>query len=58
MRNTIILKTPEDRKIFLEAILNPPAPNEALKKAALNYLKFKTKQPSDVHPNGNHQAAP
>jgi len=36
-----ILNTIEDKKTFLEAILNPAAPNAALKKARLNYLKFK-----------------
>ena len=39
--NSIILKTIEDKKIFLDAILNPPAPNDNLKKAQLNYDKFK-----------------
>ncbi len=41
-----ILHTVQDKKIFLEALLNPPAPNDALKKAHLNYLKFKEKQQS------------
>lgn len=35
-----ILKSMEDKKIFLNAILNPPKPNTKLKKAQLNYLKF------------------
>lgn len=35
-----ILKSIEDKKIFLEAILNPSSPNAHLKKAQLNYLKF------------------
>ncbi|MHB1107952.1 MAG: type II toxin-antitoxin system TacA family antitoxin, partial [Lutibacter sp.] len=39
--NSNVLKTLEDRKIFLDAILNPPSPNADLKKARLNYLKFK-----------------
>lgn len=39
--NNLILKTIEDKKIFLDAILNPPKPNEKLKKAQLNYQKFK-----------------
>ena len=39
--NNEILKTIEDKKIFLEAILNPPKPNEKLKKAQLNYKAFK-----------------
>ncbi|WP_028296144.1 DUF1778 domain-containing protein [Olivibacter sitiensis] len=46
-----ILNTMEDKKIFLEAILNPPAPNDALKKAHSNYLKFKEAQQS-----GNHKS--
>ncbi|MGB0949419.1 MAG: DUF1778 domain-containing protein [Marinirhabdus sp.] len=39
--NNLIVKTIEDKKIFLSAILNPPPPNEKLKKAQLNYQKFK-----------------
>lgn len=39
--NNLIVKTLEDKKIFLNAILNPPTPNERLKKAQLNYEKFK-----------------
>lgn len=35
-----VLKSIEDKKVFLTAILNPPAPNAELKKAQLNYLKF------------------
>ena len=35
-----ILNTIEDKKIFLEAISNPPSPNSELKKAKLNYKKF------------------
>lgn len=47
-----ILHTIEDKKIFLEAILNPPAPNDALRKAHLNYLKHKEKQQSgNSNPN-------
>ena len=41
-----ILHTIEDKKIFLEALLNPPAPNDALKRARLDYLKFKETQKS------------
>lgn len=36
-----ILSSMEDKRIFLEAILNPAEPNEALKKARLNYQKFR-----------------
>jgi uncharacterized protein (DUF1778 family) len=39
--NNTILHTIEDKKIFLEALLNPPAPNDALKQARLDYIKFK-----------------
>jgi uncharacterized protein (DUF1778 family) len=39
--NNLIVKTLEDKKIFLNAILNPPSPNEKLKGAQLNYKKFK-----------------
>lgn len=35
--NDLIVKTMEDKKNFLNAILNPPAPNEQLAKAQLNY---------------------
>lgn len=38
--NNQILKSIEDKKVFLEAILNPPSPNDNLKKAQLNYKKF------------------
>ena len=39
--NNLVVKTIEDKKIFLNAILNPPSPNEKLKKAQLKYKKFK-----------------
>jgi uncharacterized protein (DUF1778 family) len=39
--NNLIVKTLEDKKIFVNAILNPPSPNERLKRAQLNYVKFK-----------------
>ncbi|RYU93006.1 type II toxin-antitoxin system TacA family antitoxin [Emticicia agri] len=35
-----ILRSIEDKKVFLEAILNPASPNDSLKKAQLNYKKF------------------
>jgi uncharacterized protein (DUF1778 family) len=38
--NNIVLKSMEDKKIFLDAILNPPAPNNKLKRAQLNYNQF------------------
>lgn len=40
IENNQILKSIEDKKVFLTAILNPPAPNAKLKKAQLNYNKF------------------
>ena len=39
--NNLIVKTIEDKKIFLNAVLNPPNPNEELKRAQINYQKFK-----------------
>ncbi|MCX2429614.1 DUF1778 domain-containing protein [Pedobacter sp. GR22-10] len=36
-----ILNTIEDKRVFLDAILNPREPNAALKQARLNYNKFK-----------------
>ncbi len=39
--NNLIVKTIEDKKIFINALLNPPSPNEKLKRAQLNYQKFK-----------------
>lgn len=36
-----ILSSIEDKRIFLEAILDPAEPSDALKKARLNYQKFK-----------------
>lgn len=38
--NEVVLKTLEDKRIFLDAILNPPAPNEKLKKALADYNKL------------------
>lgn len=46
--HNLIVKTLEDKKIFLDAILNPPSPNERLKRAQLNFEKFKeTDGPED-----------
>lgn len=39
--NGLVLKSIEDKKIFINALTNPPAPNAALKKAYKNYKKFK-----------------
>ncbi|MDO8992894.1 DUF1778 domain-containing protein [Daejeonella sp.] len=44
--NNTILHTIEDKRIFLEALINPPAPNNALKQARLDYLKFKESEKS------------
>lgn len=41
MDNERILKTIEDKKIFVDAILNPPAPGEGLKKAQIANLNHK-----------------
>jgi uncharacterized protein (DUF1778 family) len=35
----IILATPADWKLFIESILNPPAPNAALRRAFKRYKK-------------------
>jgi len=40
VENNQILKSIEDKKIFLEAVLNPPLPNTELKKAFSNYNQF------------------
>jgi len=38
--NDTFLNTLEDKKIFLNAILNPPPANDKLKKAHLSHTKF------------------
>lgn len=38
--NNKILKSIEDKKIFVDALLNPPAPNDKLKKAYSTYKEF------------------
>lgn len=38
--NNNILNTLEDKKIFIEAILNPPMANDKLKRAQMNQLNF------------------
>lgn len=40
VENNQILKSIEDKKIFLETLLNPPMPNAELKKAFSNYNQF------------------
>lgn len=38
--NNQVLKTLEDKKLFLNALLNPPKANAKLKKAQVNYQEF------------------
>jgi len=38
--NNTILKSIEDKKIFINALLNPPAPNSKLIEADLTYKEF------------------
>ncbi|MBB6004794.1 DUF1778 domain-containing protein [Arcicella rosea] len=40
LENNLILKSLEDKRVFVDAILNPPQPNSKLKRAQLNYKKF------------------
>ncbi len=42
-----ILKNEEDKRIFFNALLNPPSPNARLKQARLNYLKIKSGQENE-----------
>lgn len=42
-----ILKNEEDKRIFFNALLNPPSPNARLKQARLNYLKIKGEHEND-----------
>ncbi|MCE6991299.1 DUF1778 domain-containing protein [Dyadobacter sp. CY323] len=37
MDSDLILKTIEDKELFIETILNPPEPNEKLKRAFMRY---------------------
>lgn len=34
-----LILSEEDRKLFIETLINPPAPNKALKKAVQDYTK-------------------
>ncbi len=38
--NNQLIKTLEDKKVFVDALLNPSAPNDKLKKAQLIYNQF------------------
>ena len=40
-----LLSTKADHEVFFKALMNPPAPNDRLKKAAAKYKKW-TKSPS------------
>lgn len=36
-RHELLKLTPEDQRVFVDALLSPPAPNKALKAAAAKY---------------------
>ncbi|WP_299288572.1 DUF1778 domain-containing protein [uncultured Mucilaginibacter sp.] len=38
--NNELIKSLEDKKVFVDALLNPPAPNDKLKKAQLTFNQF------------------
>lgn len=40
IENSKVINTIEDKKIFLEALLNPPSASSSLKNAQSNYKKF------------------
>jgi uncharacterized protein (DUF1778 family) len=42
-----ILKNEEDKRIFFNALLNPPSPNARLKQARLNYVTIKGEQENE-----------
>jgi len=48
--NNSMLNSLEDKKIFVNALLNPPAPNDKLKKAQSTYKKFFENGRSDTDP--------
>lgn len=43
-----VLKSMDDKVFFVETLLNPPAPNEALKRALKYYNKFSTLSSNDL----------
>lgn len=46
--NEVVLQTYQDKKIFIDAILNPPSANDKLKRAQMNHSKFiKKNEPKD-----------
>lgn len=51
-----ILKTDEDKEVFVNTITNPPAPNEALKQAQMNYSKFQEDSKEYNYISPNHYA--
>ena len=40
MENDAIIKSIDDKKIFIDALLNPPLPNDKLKEANETYKEF------------------
>lgn len=42
-----ILKNEEDKRIFFNALLNPPSPNTRLKQTRLNYVTIKGEQENE-----------
>jgi uncharacterized protein (DUF1778 family) len=42
-----LLKNEEDKRIFFQALQNPPSPNARLKQARLNYLKVQSEQENE-----------
>ncbi len=40
--NSVLKLSPRDSLAFIKALDNPPPPNENLRKAAMNYLKYVT----------------
>lgn len=48
INNNQLLKSINDKKIFVNALLNPASPNSKLKKAQLNYLTFVNERENGV----------
>lgn len=40
LENNLILKSLADKRVFVDALLNPAEPNEKLKRAKANHTKF------------------
>ena len=47
MEESQMLKNEEDKRIFFNALLNPPSPNARLKQARLNHLKVKSEEDNE-----------